>query len=250
MTSPSTDSKRALDAWYARPIGRQLRQVEEACLAELVKDLFGYYLVQVGAPMCFRDALARTRVRQSRFIATPSCSTSAGADMVAEPTALPIAGDSLDALVLVHTLDICDDPHQVLREAERVLIGDGRVIVLGFNALSLWGVRSLLRGRRERTPWSGRFVTSSRVTDWLALLGFEIEEQRMLMFRPPMRGAFGSQFAWLDRLGQRWWPFFGGVYALRAVKRQRILTPIRPAWSRRSVLAPGVTPTTRSGTHG
>jgi SAM-dependent methyltransferase len=167
--------------------------------------------------------------------------------VVAASGSLPIATDSVDAVFLPHTLEFSADAHQVLRETERVLIPEGRVVVIGFNALSLWGARRLAGGGRGRVPWCGKFLTPYRIGDWLSLLGFDIELQEMMMFRPPWRRALLQQLSFLDSMGRRFWPVLGGVYAIRAVKRVSTLTPLRPSWkSRRPVLAGGaVEPTTR-----
>jgi SAM-dependent methyltransferase len=164
---------------------------------------------------------------------------------------LPVATDSVDAVFLPHTLEFAAAPHQVLREAERVLIPEGRVVVIGFNALSLWGLRRVIPGARGRVPWCAGFLTSFRVADWLSLLGFDVEMQEMMMFRPPWRRALGRQQSMLDSLGGRFWPMLGGVYAIRAVKRVSTLTPLRPSWQTRRRLLPGgaVEPTARGSGH-
>jgi hypothetical protein len=120
-------------------------------------------------------------------------------------------------------------------------------VILGFNALSLWGAWSLMRRRQQRMPWCGNFLTPFRVNDWLSLLGLDIEMQEMMMFRPPWRRALLQQLSFLDSMGSRFWPLLGGVYAVRAVKRVSTLTPLRRTWNRRRpVLAGGaVEPTVR-----
>jgi hypothetical protein len=135
----------------------------------------------------------------------------------------------------------------VLRESERVLIPEGRVVVLGFNSMSLWGVRNLVQRGRGPVPWSGNFLSSFRIGDWLSLLGFDIEMQETMMFRPPWRLTRLQQMSFMESMGRRFWPLLGGVFAIRAVKRVSTLTPLRPTWKRRSpVLAGGaVEPTTR-----
>ena len=165
--------------------------------------------------------------------------------IAASPELMPIASDSLDAVFLPHTLDFAADPRQVLGEAERVLIPEGRLIILGFNALSPWALLRL--GSPGRVPWCGHFLTRYRVAEWLSLLGFDLEMQRMLVFQAPWGGSRWCSGSLLDRAGRHFWPALGGVYALRAVKRVSTLTPLRPSWKTRRKLLPGnaVEPTTR-----
>jgi len=58
--------------------------------------------------------------------------------------------------------------------------------------------------------------------DWLRLLSFEVEAGRFGCYRPPVvSDRWLARFEWTERAGDRWWPVFGAVYALTAVKRVR-----------------------------
>lgn len=236
-----------LDAWYRSTLGRELAAQEGQCIERMLRDTFGYYLLQVGGGTGFSEAIRVSRIRRHILLPATAVPRALGLQVVAAPDHLPIAADSVDAVLLPHTLEFARDARQVLREVDRVLIPEGRVVVIGFNALSMWGAWRLVRRRRGSVPWCGTFLTSFRTCDWLSLLGFEIEMQETTMFRPPWRRALLQQFSFLDRMGRRFWPVLGGVYAIRAVKRVSTLTPLRPSWKNRSpVLAGGaVEPTTR-----
>jgi SAM-dependent methyltransferase len=237
-----------LEVWYRSPLGTEVAERETACVASMLGDVFGYYLVQVGVTERFRDALAASRVRHRILMPCEVPSGQPGLEIVGDPTRLPLASDGVDALLLPHTLDFVPDPRQVLREAERVLIPEGRVFIVGFNALSSWGLRGLLYRHRGRVPWCGRFLTTYRVEDWLSLLGFDVELCEHILFQPPFRRARGLRLPALDSLGRRLWPGLGGVYVIRAVKRVSTLTPLMPSWTRRSAVLPGaIEPTTRRG---
>jgi ubiquinone/menaquinone biosynthesis C-methylase UbiE len=145
---------------------------------------------------------------------------------------LPFPNQSLDLLVLPHTLELARDPHLTLREVERVLVPEGRVMILGFNPASLWGLRQRLGharrsiglGRRAPPflPRSGEFLNYWRLRDWLRLLSFEVEGGRFGCYRPPYASArWLERSAWMEPLGERWWPVLGAVYFLEAVKRVR-----------------------------
>jgi SAM-dependent methyltransferase len=238
---------RRLEDWYASPLGAELASQEAACLERMLRETFGYYLLQVGVNAGFADAVAASRIRH-RILLPPAAGFGAGGLRVAaRPEQFPVAADSVDAVFLPHTLDFVGDPHQVLREAERVLIPEGRVVVIGFNALSLWGLRRMIPGGKRYLPWCAEFLTPYRVGDWLSLLGFDLEMQETVMFRPPWRRTLRRQFSVVESLGGRFWPMLGGVYAIRAVKRVSTLTPLRPSWKTRRRLLPGgaVEPTAR-----
>ncbi len=247
-TGPGSPLAR-LEAWYRTPLGREAASRECACLEAMLRDTFGYYLVQVGLGERFREALESSRIRHRILMPCAMHSGRPGLEIVARPTELPLSTDGVDAVVLPHTLDFAPDPRLVLREVERVLIPEGRVLILGFNALSSWGLLRSVYRYRGRVPWCGRFLTTYRVEDWLKLLGFEVEMRELLMFGPPVRGALSPRLAWLDLLGQRLWPAMGGIYAIRAVKRVPTLTPLRPSWSAAHPLLAGgvIGPSTRNG---
>ena len=92
----------------------------------------------------------------------------------ADPLHLPFAEKSVDACLLAHTLPWCSDPHRLLREADRVLIDDGWMILTGFNPVSLMGLRKLVPLLRNGTPYNSRMFTLMRQLDWLTLLNFEV----------------------------------------------------------------------------
>jgi hypothetical protein len=236
-----------LEEWFTSPVGMEVAAREEEWLQQMLHETFGYYLLQVGVEAVFAEAVASSRIRHRILVPASVSRRTGGAQVVARPTQLPVASDSVDAVLLPHTLDFSADAGQVLREAERVLIPEGRVLVMGFNPLSIWGLWRLLRRGQGRVPWCGSFLTPFRINDWLSLLGFDVETQQMMVFRPPWRRALPRRLSVLDSLGGRFWPLLGGVYAIRAVKRVSTLTPLRPSWKTRRAVLPGgaVEPTTR-----
>jgi SAM-dependent methyltransferase len=234
-----------VEDWYQSRLGLEVAAQEGACLERMLEGVFGHYVLQVGGADVFREVVVGCHIRHAISLPPAYHRGGLGMRIAANPEAMPIASDSLDAVLLPHTLDFAADPHQVLREAERVLIPEGRLILLGFNALSPWALLRLTG--RDRVPWCGNFLTRYRVGDWLSLLGFDLEMQRMLMFQAPWGGSRWHSGSFLDSAGSRFWPALGGVYALRAVKRVSTLTPLRPSWKTRRKLLPGnaVEPTTR-----
>jgi SAM-dependent methyltransferase len=236
--------------WLAATPGQELVERECRCVEDLLVDLFGYYLVQVGWGRAFAGPIGHSRIRHHLTIEPYFPGLGAQGTLIGYPEALPVASCSVDAVFLPHTLELADDPRQVLREAERVLIPEGRVVLLGFNPWGSWGLWRLVRRRSEVFPWCGRFLGPRRVLDWLALLGFRIEVQRPIMWLPPLRQAsLLRQLGRLEHLGERWLPLLSASYAIRAVKRVSTLTPLEPLRKRNTHLLPGraVEPTVRGG---
>jgi len=158
---------------------------------------------------------------------------------------LPFESQSVDLLVMPHTLEFTEDPHALLREAERVLVPEGKLIIVGFNSLSLWGVRQSVAqlSRRPFLPADTDLIAFTRLKDWIKLLGFELSRGRFGCYRPPL----GNQ-QWLDRCGfmesagDRWWPIFGAVYLITAVKRVSRINLIGPAWKKKTAAVPALAP--------
>ncbi len=243
----TAEKRRRLRAWFRGMPGRMLRAEARKHLDQLLPGLFGYHLVQVGSVGDDAELQLTSRVNHRVLQDCQSDGDAGQPGLLARADALPYAESSVDVLLLPHVLEFEQAPHEVLREAWRVLVPEGHVLVVGFNPWSLWGLSRLLH-RRRGTPWGGRFFAQTRIRDWLALLGFQVVALHHFGFRPPLRSeALLRRLAWLERVGARWWPPLGGGYVLVARKRVRTLTPLRPRWrSRRSRLLGGVVePTTR-----
>ena len=236
---------RALDQWFHTDLGGLVLAEERRRLQQITAGLFGYYLLEVSLLCNHPDYLDECPIRR-RFRISPCAGSQVHA--VAWPERLPVAGDFIDAVVLPHTLDFAADPRQVLREVDRVLIPEGKVVITGFNPWSLWGLWRRLPGAGRKLPWKGHFISFSQVEDWLSVLGFDVEAVQTLLFRPPwqrpllMRSAQG-----LERLGARFWPWLAGVYVLVATKRVSTLTPVRLRWRlQRRLKKPSAEPVARS----
>lgn len=210
------------DNWFESDIGRYVLAREQAWFDFTSADLFGFNALQLG--QCHIDFLRANRM-PFRF----SASVSDGA-MRARPEWLPIADQSIDLIALPHVIEFSPEPHQLLREVERVLRPEGRLLLAGFNPLSLWGLKRLV-GQGRDYPWNGRFVHLKRIKDWLSLLGFELLSGRMVCYAPPVdREAWLRRFRFMEAAGDRWWALGGGVYLLHAVKRVRGMRVIAPRW--------------------
>lgn len=240
-----------LEEWFRSSLGGEVARLECGSVQRLLANTFGYYLVQVGVADPFGEALATSRIRHRIQLPAEPLSVLDRASIVGLPHRLPLASDSIDAVLLPHTLDFTPEPKAVLGEVERVLIPEGRVIVVGFNALSPWGLRRLIWRSKGRAPWCGRFHSAARVEAWLTELGFDIEVRELLIFCPPFRSVLGRRCARMESLGRRLWPGLGGVYVIRAVKRVATLTPIKALRAKPSALLTGraVRPTTRGTGH-
>jgi SAM-dependent methyltransferase len=227
-----SDSIIALAKWLETPAGHYALMWEQAQFDSVVADLFGYNAVQVGLlqlpalrnnrmPFIFAvdEPISEPSPVDNEF---PAEGVEKGVVVLTRFEELPFAAQSLDLLVLPHALEFADDPHQVLREVERVLIPEGHLVITGFNPVSLWGARQVL-GRALGAPFlpvAGQFLHLPRLKDWLKLLGFEVNRGRFGCYAPPAHSEkWLSRFGFMERAGDRWWPVCGAVYMVSAVKR-------------------------------
>lgn len=233
-----------LAAWFNTPPGRYLLDWEQAQFDQAVANCFGYHALQLGLPAL--QALRANRISH-RWLAVPEWPSSPSSlelnmALVSHAAALPFAANSLDLLILPHTLEFSADPHAVLREVERVLVPEGRVIISGFNPLSPWGWRQWRARVASRfgcqggmaqpfVPEVGDFLPAWRVRDWLKLLSLEVEFHARGCWCPAVHSAVWLQrWDWLDHWGPKVWPLGGAVYFLVAVKRVRSMRLLGPAW--------------------
>ncbi len=243
--------------WFDSSPGRYLLAWEQARFDDAVADIFGYHGLQIGIPML--DGLRANRMPHQWLAlgddglallrgdgaapSHPNADAEAPAALrllalLAEPVALPFADNSLDLILLPHTLELSVDPHAALREVERVLVPEGRVVISGLNSTSLWALRQhrarlyqrMGRGR-PYLPEVNELIGYRRLRDWLRLLSFEVESARFGCYRPAVRSSHWlERFAWMDRLGEHWWPILGAAYFLVAVKRVHGMRLLEPAW--------------------
>lgn len=260
--------------WFKTPPGEYLLAWERERFDQAVADMFGYHALQLGLPEL--DALRSNRMQHkwlalqgaesagavqpsgSPSIAGASASVTANAGqtllpgtssprvaLLTDSAALPFPENSLDLVLLPHTLELSSDPHATLREVERVLVPEGRVVISGLNPASLWGLRQR-RAHFYRSlgygelflPEAGEFIGYWRLRDWLRLLSFEVESGQFGCYRPAVsRPASLERFAWMDKAGERWWPIFGALYFLVAVKRVRGMRLLEPNWKTQKAAA-------------
>ena len=229
--------------WFGGPLGTRVLR-EEAVLAPLaLDDVFGFELLQVGAWGPTRHFLDGARTQHSTLVAQEM---DAGVTLCAPLDSLPFRSDSIDAILLPHTLELVEDPYAVLREAERVLCAEGCLMICGFNPYSGWGIRRAFAryaGRPVFPPSTQRMLSERRLRDWVALLGFDVDDVYGYLGLLPTKGQLPRA---TDARPRR--PWTAGAYLLKARKRVKTLTFMRPRRRvRQRVLVGAAEPTSKLG---
>jgi SAM-dependent methyltransferase len=220
-------SIRGFEEWLATPQGQYVLEWEQRKHDQLVADIFGFNALQLG--LSSQDFLRANRMPLRSRCDDAESARRSQAHVCADLRHLPFAGASVDLVVLPHVLEFADQPHQILREVERILVPEGQVLVAGFNPYSLWGARRRLRASTV-PPFQGQYISVPRLKDWFALLGFETRAGAFGCYAPAVaEEKWLARWRFMEAAGDRWWPFAGSVYLVQAIKRQHGMRLIMPA---------------------
>ncbi|GIL05000.1 MAG: class I SAM-dependent methyltransferase [Burkholderiaceae bacterium] len=237
-----------LSEFLRSPPGRYVLDWEQQQLDAAVADIFGYHALQLGLPEI--DALRENRMplrfcASDRLLAAAARSGGGRVAVINRYEELPFATNSIDLVVMPHILEFAEEPHQVLREVDRVLVPEGQIVLTGFNPVSLWGLRQLMArlGMAPFLPREGQFIALPRIKDWMKLLSFEVSRGRYGCYSPWARSEkWLARWRFMEKAGDRWWPVLGSVYLVTAIKRVRGMRLVGPAWKRQNALRPALAP--------
>ena len=252
---PETTQIVKLSEFLRSPAGRYVLDWEQEQLDAAVIDIFGYHALQLGLPEL--DTLRENRMplrfcaADRRFTVDTESGGHERVTIINRYEELPFATHSIDLVVMPHILEFASDPHQVLREVERVLVPEGHVVITGFNPASLWGLRQwgTRLGASPFLPREGHFISLPRIKDWLKLLSFDFERGRFGCYVPPSRSPkWIGRWRFLEHAGDRWWSVFGAVYLMTAVKRVQGIRLIGAVWKRKEEPARRLAPAATSRT--
>lgn len=248
IPSKTRQSADAVNRWLGTLLGELLQQQEARMVEQALDGVFGEQCLQLGLWGEPRAFLKFTRTQRAASLAARDQAGDRLPAVFGDLDRLPVASDTIDAVILPHTLEFSDRPHAILREVHRVLRSDGHVIVLGFKAGGLWGLRRLVPGA-GLPPGVENFISDRRLSDWLQLLDMRILQSERYFFRWPLSGNRGAASPDWERRGRRWWPELAACYILKAQKRVVALTPVRKPWRARPKVVGGLIEPTSRVTH-
>ncbi len=231
-----------LHRWFATGAGQELADQETRLISRRLAGLYAQRVLQVGD---YGGGRCPTVVGGARLWILDT-HYSGQNNLRGSPEVLPLASGSVDVVVLIHQLEFAERPHQIIREAARVLAPEGHLLVVGFNPMSLWGLRRLLTTGRREPPWTGRYLSALRVGDWMQLLGLIPRPHDGIAVMPPLprrlrrrRSTRPLTYGRSLGPGVRW---IGGVHLVMGQKRVAGPSPPRLRWHRRLELIPGGLP--------
>jgi len=241
--------------WYKTLTGQSaLASTEELC-AKTMSEIFGYYAIQIGMLSGKCDLLKHSRINAGFSLANSdnliglqaydeSDESAIEHAVISSNEQLPISTDNVDLVVASHVLEMSQNPHQVLREIDRVLVPEGHCILIGFNPYSPSNLNKPLRFLRKdksHTPQETFKMRSvARVKDWFSLLGFEVLDVNYMGFRPKLNNQkLFNSLQWMERWGEYAGPLLGSMYIVHAKKQVIAMRPDRKVWRAPALLEGG-----------
>lgn len=183
------------DPFWDSPLGLDVVSLERSLMAPLIRRFHGDAVLWIGDHAESADTLQRCMVRNCVYLqqdqAGPHGEIPALAGTLED---LPFRSKSFDGVVLHHALERVADPRVALREVSRVLAPGGRVLICGFNPLSMMGARRLYGRWFSDCLSTQRLVNPLRLFDWLPLLGLELQGR-------PLYSGYGLPLAGFLRRG-------------------------------------------------
>lgn len=216
VTEGGHSRQQELECWFQSTLGRSLLASQRQIIANIIPNFFGFMQIELG--VSHRVPMGNSSNIGNKYLVIPEWVGDLPTNvLVSETDELSLDTDSVDLLILHHTLDYATDPHQTLREAARVLKSTGHLVLIGFNPTSVWGFRRLFN-RAKKAPWNNRFISGKRVEDWLNLLHFEVGELAYHYYGLPFNNGAYKQFMWLNNIINTQVPL-GAYYILSAQKQ-------------------------------
>lgn len=214
------------ESWVGSDQARRLLAMEGGWLRDALSGLHGRHLLYAGIDDTPRFLGHVRLVHTFRMGLAWQRNMAASARMMEDHW--PLADESTDVVVLQHALDLSGRPHQMVREAARVLVPSGYMVIVGFAPYSLMGLMRAGMAFSTRMPWVVNSLSAARLKDWLTLLDFRVESVMPVAHVWPLKVAPESVSRRIDRVlaGATWLP--ANAYILLARKTVAGMTPISP----------------------
>lgn len=235
--------------WYQTLSGKSaLEELDNLC-AETLSEIFGYYAIEMGVLSGKHDLLKYSRITAGFSLLDSTNTTSkktsfekgsSPSSVISTTEQLPIATDNIDLVIASHTLESSKDPHQVLREIDRVLVPEGHCILIGFNPNPVSRIGQFVKSRFKKDESLYKTRSVAHVRDWFSLLGFEVVDVNYMGMRPAVKNKkLFDALSWLDQLGEFAGPILGHMYVIHAKKQVVAMRPNKKVWRAPAVLSGG-----------
>lgn len=232
LDSNRVNYQKDLEHWFQTALGRSLLASQREIVSSVLEKHLGTFQAEIG--VSHRVPVGNPSHIVHKYFIIPEWSPDLPSNvLVSGSEELALDTDSIDLVILHHTLDFSKNPHQTLREASRVLKSTGHLIIIGFNPTSLWGLRKLFN-RNKQSPWNNRFISGKRISDWLSLLHYQMNDVSYHYYGLPFNKiSLFKKFLWLGNFLNPKVPL-GTYYIMSAQKQTYSHIQNKPRWKQTS----------------
>ncbi len=213
--------------FYSTPLGQAAGQQIQDCIRNIWPDLTGQQVAGVGYVLPYLDFYLKPSEcvfalmpAQRGAVIWPDTGDSRIA--LIEEGSLPLPDQSVDRLLMIHTIEHTGHPRQLLREAWRVLRGQGRLLIVAPNRRSMWA-------HLDSTPFGhGQPYTMTQLTTLLKSNFFTpVSTKRALYMAPSQSRLMMACAPFFDKIGKQALQKFSGIVCVEAIKQVYAGAPVR-----------------------
>lgn len=220
-----------LRVWLATELGQYVLQQETNSLSKILAPVFGSNILIIGEPnfSVITSVLEQNYKNIIKFNIHPVID--ANAQLVntigisARQDKLPVDSDSMDIVILPHSLEMLDNLYEIITESYRVLKPGGKIIIIGFKPYGIWYVWKKIVSIFKVAPWRNIFISPRKIIQFLVSLG--VEEYKLFQYCcnvPINSRKILNKLLFLEKINTQFFKF-GNIYTICANKRVVALTP-------------------------
>lgn len=209
-----------LKEFYETTLGKIARRQILRRLRRFWPDVKGQRILGIGYPTPFFNLLAPEAERLVALMppaqgALPWPPEGPGMVTLSSESELPFPNVFFDKVIIVHNLEVCQRLHEMMREVGRVMVSNGRLLIITPNRAGVWA-------RADHTPFGqGSPFTAQQIRNLLRDHQFVPERLERGLFMPPLRSSrlvLSAAPVW-ERVGERFFNTFGGLNFAEASKQ-------------------------------
>jgi SAM-dependent methyltransferase len=205
--------------FYSSPLGEVVRRLLRIHIAKIWSNLRGARVVAIGYGTPLLRPLLGEAALVAAFMPGPQGVAywpreGPNRAVLIENHQLPLADESIDRVILMHSLETSKEGDGLLREVWRVLKSQGRVLVIAPNRHGLWALS-------DRTPFGhGEPYSYTQLKHLMQQQGFFVDRFWSALYPPPTTIRFLSPLAeGIENIGRKLFPGLGGVILAEASKQ-------------------------------
>lgn len=208
-----------LNHFYQSQLGYAVQEAISNHILAKWTDVKGETILGVGYASPYLDRLKGKQATLLNFMpalqgVTWWSSSKKNASALIDEENLPLDDQSVDKVLLVHSLECTERTNVLLREIWRVLSAQGRLLVVVPNRRGVWA-------RRDYTPFGhGKSFSHAQLRNALSNASFLTTKPKRALFFPPFQSRLFVKFAPVyDKIGRSFFPAIAGVYMMEGVKQ-------------------------------